>query len=73
MKQVFDLLEEISRGVAEYIDRTGHPPRSLVLSPRSYRRVLEVMLTHPAHAGLLSTIRLVIDEVLPDTDIQLEA
>jgi hypothetical protein len=72
MRQVFELLDEIYQQMTEYIDRTGHPPRRLALSPRSYRRLLELMLNEPALVGPLCDIRLIIDELMPDTEVHIE-
>jgi hypothetical protein len=42
MKQVFDLIETINETALQFREQTGYAPSSIAVSPRSYRRLLEI-------------------------------
>ena len=44
MKQVFDLLEAINEKAEEFFQATEQTPRVVSVSPRAYRRLLEIRL-----------------------------
>jgi hypothetical protein len=69
MKPTFDIVEAIYEQIVEFLFATGHVPGRLVLSPISYRRLLEIRRDAPGSLLSLATIEIVIDEVLPDTEI----
>lgn len=70
MKPTFDIVEAIYEQIVEFLFATGHVPSRLVLSPISYRRLLEIRRDAPGSLLSLATIEIVIDEVMPDTEIQ---
>jgi hypothetical protein len=72
MKGVFDLVESIYETIVENFEMTGREPQALVLSPASYRRLLEIKSDDPAAINPLGHFRLVIDEIFPDTKVGVE-
>jgi len=84
MKQVFDLVEEINAKVTEYFYSTGLKPSTLEISPRSYRRLLEIESSEHAIGNLiigcralremttaLGRVHVVIDESMSDIEVKL--
>lgn len=84
MNQVFDLVEEINEKVTEYFYRTGLKPSMLAISPRSYRRLIEIESFKRAICNLivgcralrevttaLGRVSVVIDESMSDTEVEL--
>lgn len=82
MNQVFDLIAEIAERTAEFVERTGYRASSVFLSPLSYRRLLEIQAQENAIGNLIigcasiaeiaipgGTLRVIIDEMLSDTDV----
>jgi hypothetical protein len=72
MKLVFDLVEEIYDRISEYLFETGEQPRTVTVSPHSYRRLLEIWQVDPLNLGYLATLSIRIDELLPDTEVRVE-
>jgi len=70
MRPVFDLISEIYENIAAYLFVTGCVPGTLVVSPRSYQRLLELECSEPSGLVFLRTLSVVIDEVLPDTEVR---
>jgi hypothetical protein len=82
MRQVFDLLEAIRERVLEHLYNTGVKGTHVALSPRSYRRLLEVHRSRggvPVAAGCgaigeimtpVGRLSVLIDELIPDTEIK---
>jgi len=84
MSQVFDIIEQINERVAEYAERIGRRAFTLSVSPRSYRRLIELKAQANAIGNLIigcgpleefetvvGNLRIIIDETLADTDIAL--
>jgi hypothetical protein len=71
MRPVFDLLETIVQHVAGFLEEYGYQPTLLLVSPASYRRLLELHAVEPMALTPIAGMRVVIDEVLPDTDVEL--
>ena len=84
MNEVFDLVGAILESVEEFVSRTGVAPSVLSLSPASYRRMIEIgsseQPTRDSAIGCpaideidtaFGRIRVVIDELLPDTSVDL--
>ena len=70
MKPVFDLVGTIYEEIAWFLTNTGRAPLQIVVSPASYRRLLELREEAPQLAPTLWTLDIVIDEVLPDTEVE---
>ncbi len=70
MSDPLDLVRSIYVKLAEFFELTGYAPRVLIISPGSYRRLLELTSEDPQMLNPRRYFRLVIDEVLPDTEIQ---
>ena len=83
MKNVFDIIEAVEEKVAEFLDRCGHFPSGLALSPGSYRRMIEIRSADIALGNLTvgsramdqyetdsCTLTVVIDELLTDTCVE---
>ncbi len=83
MKHVFDLIETINDKVMQYFDETGRTPTTITISPNSYRRLLEIKTDEAKTGNLiigyapiteiqtpLGRIRLQLDEMLSDTDVE---
>jgi len=72
MKEVYDLVEEIYEKLAEFFETTGQEPQAIALSPGSYRWLLELKSSDPGMINPFGYFRLVIDEILPDTEVRIE-
>ncbi len=84
MNKVFDVLEAINERIRKYVSCAGSSPTSVQLSPSSYRRLLEINSVDQEIGDLLigciplrsittawGSIRVVIDEMLGDTDVEI--
>lgn len=69
MKPVFDILDEIIERITEYLYDTGHQPTVLLVSPVSYRQLLELHLRDPLALTPIAGLYVIIDEVLPETKV----
>ena len=82
MKKVFDLIEAINEEVMAYSEENGKAPREISISRDAYRRLLKIKSEENVIGNLVigcapiteietetGTIRLVIDEMLAETDI----
>jgi hypothetical protein len=70
MRPTFDIVEAIYERIVEFLFATGRVPNRMVLSPMSYRHLLEIRRDAPGALVSLATIEIVIDEVMSDTEIQ---
>jgi len=70
MRPAFDIIETIYERIVDFLFATGRTPSQVVLSPASYRRLLEIRRDAPGCLVSLTTVEIVIDEVLPDTEVQ---
>lgn len=81
MNKVFDVVETINERIRKYVSCAGSSPKAILLSPASYRRLLEINSVDQEIGDLLigciplrsfttawGNIRVVIDEMLGDTD-----
>jgi hypothetical protein len=84
MNSAFDLVEEINEKAAEHFYKTGLKPVVLEISPRSYRRLIEIESSEHAignlvvgcaalreKATVMGKLKVVIDESLSDTEVAL--
>ena len=84
MKEVFDLIEAINETAMRYRDETGVNARTVAISPSSYRRLLEISAEEGKIGNLIigcsaiqkidtlaGTLDVVIDELVPDTSVEL--
>jgi hypothetical protein len=84
LHQVFDIIELIHEKVAEYLEKTGTTPHTLAIAPAVYRRLIELRAQEHAIGNLvigckevkevitsLGNLRIVIDEVLRETEMKL--
>ena len=84
MKQVFDLVEAINETAMRYREERGVNAKTVALSPGSYRRLLEISAEEGKFGNLIigcsamqkintlaGTLQVVIDELHPDTSIEL--
>lgn len=69
MKPVFDILEETIERIREYLSYHGHQPSLLLVSPGSYRRLLELNAQDPLALTPIAGLTVIIDEVLPETEV----
>jgi hypothetical protein len=69
MKPVFDLIHEIIEQVREYLYATGHEPSVVLVSPGSYRRLLEIHQQDPLALTSIAGLTVIIDEVLPESEV----
>ncbi len=85
MKEVFDLIETINETAMQFRDQTGYAPASIAVSPRSYRRLLEIKAQEQRIGNLVigctpvreleipfGKVNIVIDEMSSDTTIEAE-
>jgi hypothetical protein len=85
MKEVFDLIEAINETAMQFREQTGYAPAGIAVSPRSYRRLLEIIAWEQRIGNLVigctpvreletpfGKVNIVIDEVSPDTAIEAE-
>jgi hypothetical protein len=83
MKQIFDLIEAINDTAMAYFERTGQPPFSIAISPRSYRQLIEIKSSEERFDNLIigcsaireletsvGNVRIIIDELLEDTSVE---
>ena len=83
MKQVFDLLEAINEKAEEFFQATEQTPRVVSVSPRAYRRLIEIRhvdLIESGQEAVLTAIetittsvgvlRIRIDETISDLAIE---
>ena len=83
MKNVFDILEAIEEKVAEFLDRCGRIPAAIILSPGSYRRLVEMRSMDITVGNLIigcvplkevdtsaGKVNVVIDEMLSDSYVE---
>jgi hypothetical protein len=84
MNQVFELLETIKSRVTSYLQRQGVIPAEVSISPSSYRQLVELKAWEGRIGNLVigcspltdlktpfGKIRLVIDEMLSDTAVEI--
>jgi hypothetical protein len=84
MHRIFDLIEFIEEKVLEYFEKTGERPHCVAIAPAAYRRLIELRAQELAIGNLvigckemkevetsLGNLCIVIDEVLPETEIAL--
>jgi hypothetical protein len=84
MEQVHDIIEAINEKVHEYVGRTGVAPTRIAISPGLYRRLLEFTAWVGRIGNLIigcapitefetssGKLRLVIDELIPDMNIEI--
>jgi hypothetical protein len=72
MKPVFDLINEIIEQVREYLYVYGHEPSVVLVSPRSYRRLLEINQQDPLALTAIAGLTVIVDEVLPESEVIVE-
>jgi len=85
MNEAFDLIDAISERVAGFKEKMGERPHSVLISPASYRRLLENRAWEERIGNLVigcaplrevatedGPVALLIDELLPDTAVQVE-
>ena len=83
MEQVFDVIEAIMEKVGTYYDEQGILPASISISPRSYRRMLQIKSDETEVGNStggcapiteihtpLGIIQLQLDEIMSDTDVE---
>jgi len=70
MNDPLELVRSIYEKLAEFFEITGYAPRVVIVSPGSYRRLLELTAEDPTALNPRRYFRLVIDEILPDSEIQ---
>ena len=83
MKQVFDLIETINEKAEEYFKTKERKPATVTVSPRAYRRLLEIRLAELLDTGRdvlltametistgVGSLRIIIDEMIADTVIE---
>ncbi|HAL57852.1 MAG TPA: hypothetical protein DCP63_15655 [Bacteroidetes bacterium] len=83
MQDVFDLVQAINQKISQHHDQTGRKPRSVSVSPNSYRRLLEIKAWEERFGNLIigcfpitliatarGSLPLLIDELLPDTTVE---
>jgi len=83
MEQVHDLIEAINEGIKDYVHRTGLVPTSISISPRSYRRLLELTAWEGRIGNLVvgcvplieikttsGKVKVIIDEMISDTEVE---
>lgn len=86
MKQVFDPIELINETVMSYFEKIGCIPKAVVISPSLYRRLLEIRSSDESFGSLLigcspfseittarGNISIIIDEMIPDTVVEIIA
>lgn len=84
-KEVFDLIETINETAMQFQEHRGCAPTSLAISPRSYRRLLEIIAWEQRIGNLVigctpvrkletpfGKVNIVIDEMSSDTKIEAE-
>lgn len=84
MKKIFDVVEAINERIRKYVSCAGTSPTSILLSPSSYRRLLEINSVNQEIGSLLigciplrsittawGSIQVIIDEMLGDTDVEI--
>ncbi len=85
MKEVFDLIEAINETAMQYRAQIGNVPTTIAVSPRSYRRLLEIKASEQRTGNLVigctpvreletpvGKVNIVIDETSSDTTVEAE-
>jgi len=85
MRKIFDPLEAIYDRLESFYFKAGRMPNAIVLSPNTYRRLLEICLKElryeefiPGYAQVVlfqtpwGAIQIVIDELLGDMQVSVE-